>query len=221
MGTLPGDTPTVQAPARPGAAAALSFLQALWPDPPGGYLMLWILRSKQSLWFPATDLEGMARAAAEHAPRTDVYFGCGLSPRDCGEFHRCPADEVAALPGLWADIDIKGPAHKKKGLPPDLDAALSLADAMPRPPSLVVHSGHGLQAWWLFKEPWVLGGGGERSRAKALADAWQSRLRRLAAAKGWADLDAVADLARVLRLPGTLNHKIPNDTAPVKEVARG
>jgi hypothetical protein len=195
------------------AGLALAYLRTLWPDPPDGYLLLWLLDGERSLWFPSSDLAAVAGAAAEHAARTDVYLGCALSPTDHGPKRRCKAAAVSALPGFWADIDIAGPAHKGKALPPDLPNALALAHAMPLRPSLCVYSGHGVQPWWLFKEAWVFEGEADRKKAAELSRSWTARLLRLGAERGWTDLDNTSDLARILRLPGTLNHK--TDVAPV------
>ena len=63
-------------------------------------------------------------------------------------------DDIIAIPGLWLDLDYQSPgAHKTRHpLPPTKEAALSLLDVAPYKPSLIVHSGHGLQIYWLFKE---------------------------------------------------------------------
>jgi hypothetical protein len=188
-------------------SSTTAFLRALWPDPPEGFFLLWLRANKRSLWFPSGNLEDLAAAAVKHAARTDVYVGCGLSPSDNGPNNRCKADDVIAIPGLWADVDIQGDAHKKKELPPDADSALSLIQKMPLPASLVVYTGHGLQPWWLFKEPWIFESEEERRQAAALLIALQAHLHTLAEDHGW-KLDAVHDLARILRPPGTKNHKV-------------
>ncbi|HZY84062.1 MAG TPA: hypothetical protein VFE78_04485, partial [Gemmataceae bacterium] len=192
----------------PDAAAALDYLRALWGNAPDGYLLLWVPAGRRSLWFPSADLDAIARAAVSMAATTDVYLGCALSPRDYGPKQRCKAGEVLALPGLWADIDVKGPAHKKEGLPPDTDSAALLAQSMPLPPSLFVFSGHGLYPWWLFEGAWLLDSDEARAQAADLAQRWQGRLARLAAERGWPGLDNTSDLSRVLRPPGTVNRKL-------------
>ncbi len=83
------------------------------------------------------------------------------------------------------------------------------------PPSLLVHSGGGLQAWWLFKEPWALEHAEEVAKAGALSARWIRALRARAAARGW-DLDSVGDLPRVMRVPGTANCKIAGTPRPVR-----
>jgi hypothetical protein len=193
-----------------GAALTERFLRALWPDPPAGYLLLWVKgmggRDKHSYWFPSSDLGRLAEAAAAHARSRDVYLGCALSPADYGVNQRCKAGEAVAIPGVWADIDVLDGAHKKTALPPTVADAVTLANEMPLSPSLLVYSGHGIQPWWLFKEPWVFAGDNDRQAGAALVSRWQEHLRVLARRHKW-ELDNVSDLARVLRLPGTVNRK--------------
>jgi hypothetical protein len=153
------------------------------------------------------------------AETADVYFGCALSPRNKGVRQRVKAAEAFAIPGFWADVDVRGAAHKRDDLPPDRDEARRLLDAAAGlPPSVVVDSGHGLQAWWLLEASWAFATEGERDEAAALAKDWVGLFQKAAKAKGW-ELDSVGDLARVLRLPGTLNHKLVSagvDPAPVQ-----
>jgi hypothetical protein len=200
--------------AKPNISLASAFLRALWPDPPDGYLLIWLLKGEKSLWFRADGPDAAATAAVEQADHTCVYFGCGLSPRNYGPKKRCKANDIIALPGLWGDVDVRGAAHKKEVLPPNLNAARQLIYEMPLPPSLLVLSGHGIQPWWLFKEAWVFADEGDRQYAGELIRRWQGHLHRLGELRGW-DIDSTPDLARVLRLPGTLNRKLEDAIVPV------
>jgi hypothetical protein len=182
------------------------FLRRLLPQVPSGqFVLFWHLPSKRSEWVSEIDEAAldMLTASAEHE---DVYVGCGLAPRNFGPRLRCPAEQVTGIPALWLDIDIKGVGHKKQNLPPDEAAAKALLAEMGIPPSAVVHSGHGLQAWWIFKEFWRIDSTAERAKAAALAKAWTDTLRAKARPHGW-DIDATGDLARVMRLPGLWNRK--------------
>ncbi len=98
-----------------------------------------------------------------------------------------------------------------RNLPPDVQAARALLPPQLEP-SIVVHSGHGLHAYYLLREEWTLETDAERAQAAQLVRRLQGAVRRNAAARGW-HLDAVSDLARVLRLPGTWNFKTPDAPA--------
>lgn len=159
------------------------LLHALHPH---GYRDMRALRNSKvvmTLGFGADDLTGIDHFAASFA-NADVYMGVAArvdeKSRDlsgCLELH-----------ALFADLDFKDSSEQ--------DARRRLA-AFPLPPSAVVASGGGLQAYWFLDQPLDLQNGGA-VYAKQL-------LRALATALG-ADLKA-AEPARILRLPGTQNHK--------------
>lgn len=202
-------------------AQALEFLRLLWgPTPPPGFVVTWWkgLDRNGSASFPAADLDKAASAAIESSdlptgPGRDfsshlgreVYFGTCLQAEEPEWGRRGTASGACAIPGLWADLDVAGPAHKSPNLPPTKEAAADLARRAPWPPSVLVDSGNGLQAWWLFSEPLLLQTNEDRKRAGDLVARLQDCLRQNP--EGW-EVDSTADLARVLRLPGTWNRKL-------------
>lgn len=173
---------------------------------------------KRSYWL--SDYAEIRKIVSEN-PKADIYFGTGLSPKDCGPRNRCPADEIIAIPALWLDLDYKHDTHSKDNLPPTKRDALELIQQSLPPhlqPTLTVHTGHGYQFYWLFKELWTFDTPQEREKAAALIKSWQHTIKYHAASRGW-DVDSTFDLARVFRLPGSLNLKsrpvsvtIENDT---------
>ena len=118
-----------------------------------------------------------ARADRQHA---GVFFG--VLPRKS----EGTGKSEDALPGMaaWADFDFRdfegGEAECRRMLA-----------GFPLPPTVLVRSGHGFHAYWVMKEP---------AEPLVLCDL----SARLAANLGG---DRVADAARVMRLPGTQNHK--------------
>lgn len=192
----------------------LEFLNLLYAGAENGHLYIWTKPDKATTWFKISDLARAATAAAKlSAGGKDVYFGVGLTAAAKFEGRAAVAD-IAVLPGLWFDLDIADAAHAQTALPADIDLARQLVDEFPLPPSILVHSGHGLHAYWLFREPWEISG--ERPRAINLLQRFQAQLRVQAAARGW-KLDSTHDLARVLRLPGTQNRK--STPVPVRVLA--
>jgi len=193
----------------------LDFLSALFRDKPDNlYVLLWTLPDKLSSWH--RDLERLAADAVRLAQTQNVYIGVGLSAKDYGPTRRVPAEEVAGIVGMWADVDIRHPVHSKPNLPPTLEDAIQLIKDIGPEPTILVDTGHGLQAWWLFREPWIFDEPAERQEAKEMAIRWSATLKARAAARGW-DVDSVHDLARVLRLPGTYNRKA--EPVPVRIVS--
>jgi len=195
---------------------ARQFLDALFAGKePEEFILLWLLDGRRSAWFQDT---ASAAAFVDANRARDVYVGVALSPVDHGPHQRLKIEGNERLPssivGLWADIDVADAVHKKKNLAPTADDARSIL--FPDiPPSILIHSGGGLQAWWLFREPWTLESPEEVRRAGALATRWNHAIRARAAAKGW-DIDSVSDLTRILRVPGTANCKVPGQPRPVR-----
>jgi len=151
-----------------------------------------------------SSLTAAALHAAEEAKTKDVYFGVGLAGTNFNR--RNAASEIVAIVGLWADIDLTAPWRATKLLPRTLDEARTILEKLPLAPSMLVDSGHGLHAYWFFKEPWTFETDAERLVAAKTARGWVETVRNAAQAFGW-DVDSVGDLARVLRLPGTVNRK--------------
>lgn len=111
--------------------------------------------------------------------------------------------------GLWADIDIAGPGHKTtKVLPQNVDDACRIIAESGLPdPTVWVHSGGGLYPWWLLRNPHRLVGEEGVDQAKVMVQGWQKIIAHSAAKLGFHYGTEVGDLARVLRVPGTVNRK--------------
>ena len=136
-----------------------------------------------------------------------MYVGIGLSKADHGPARRCASDEIAGITGFGGDFDLRSEAHGSKPLPATIEEALSIIPASMLP-TIVVATGNGVHAWWLFKEPYIFDTEEDRKDVARLVARWHTMLRLNAAARGWA-YDRLSDLARILRIPGTQNHKDP------------
>ena len=187
-----------------------AFLDALWPSLDGRWALFWGAPSKRSEWTQAVNDSTIAALEA-WGEKENVYVGCALRGQALGATLRGDKADCVAIPGLWLDIDY-GTDHKKPNLPPSDVEAMALVYEMGPAPSAVIHSGRGLQAWWLFREPWTFEDAADRDQAETLTKAWCNTLRAKAKAHGW-DADQVGDLPRVMRLPGLWNRKgVPKPT---------
>ncbi len=184
------------------------FLALLFGHPSlnGLYLAIWDRQTKGTAAFQLPDLEGAAVNSEARAETQDVYFGvCPYTSISNGS--RGTADQAGAMVGVWLDVDVRHPdAHKAENIPETREQAFDLIYEMPMKPTAVVSSGYGLQAWWLFEQPWILTNAADRIEAGMTSAGWVARANKVAAKHGWR-LDPVGDLARVLRLPGTWNRK--------------
>lgn len=120
------------------------------------------------------------RALAFDRQGYDVYYGVQprLRPEGTADATR-PSGNV-----LWADLDGKGYRNGKAG------AFQALAGVSPRP-QIVVDSGHGYHGYWLLDDFYPY---------RDL----RSAMRGIELVTG---ADNCSDAPRVLRIPGTLNHK--------------
>jgi len=150
-------------------------------------------------WFNSR--EEAYRAAlqfAQEANYGDLYWSMA-------EFHsdQRTQDNAQELRAFWLDLD----CGDGKGYPTKADALKALS-ASPLPPfSMLVDSGNGLHVYWLLDEP-------------AAVEDWKpvaEHLKRACIVKQLhADHAITADVARILRVPGTFNCKDPDDPRPVK-----
>jgi hypothetical protein len=188
------------------------FLKLLWLEKLASLVLLvWTLRGKRSYWF--RDLEAAAQFI-ESVHGQDVYMGYGLSPEDYGPSHRCPSENIISIAGAWADLDLHSDAHKTKPLPRTIEEALTIIPS-DLPPSLVLRTGNGVHVWWLFREPEVFSTSDERDRTVRVLNRLHTLLRLRAGRRGWS-YDRLSDLARLVRIPGTVNAKDPADPKNVE-----
>jgi hypothetical protein len=187
------------------------FLEALFAGKPDDlYLLLWTLPEKQSHFLRSVQ---SAIHCADGFQAHDLYVGVGLARQDHGATRRCPSEEVAGIIGIGADLDLRSDAHPKATLPVTVQQALSILPPE-FPSSFVISTGNGVQAWWLFREPWIFATDDDRRAATTLVNRWRTLLRDNASQRGWF-YERLADLARVLRVPGTSNCKDPSNPKAV------
>ena len=192
----------------------LKFLRTLFKDCVENLLLcLWFKRSKTTHRFRLNQLEEAVRKATEQSLNTDVYFGVGLQAEDLGPSKRGAIEDISAIPAFWCDIDVAGKGHSSSDYPGTIDEALEFLQGLPLQPSIVVNSGNGLHAYWLLAQLWQFTDVGDREQAQEISRAFQGFIIEEGRKRGWT-LDNTSDLTRLLRVPGTMNHK----TSPPKQV---
>ncbi|MBN1140059.1 MAG: DUF927 domain-containing protein, partial [Anaerolineae bacterium] len=179
-----------------------SFLDALYGQEPSGWANHGWLEVRYladgekpaQRWYRPQDVPLDKLQAGNQAGR-NVYFGVGLRRKHGGK-----KGDVLGIPALWVDLD-------GKDFPEGKPEALAALDRLPPDlsPSIVLDSGHGIHAYWLLEPSVALNGNGEVERVEGI-------LRGLAQQLGGDP--AVADVARIMRLPGFLNVKDPENPVP-------
>ena len=177
------------------ADESAAFVRALHPADTPGVTELRAITSDtaRAVFFEQPPDAARLDRLMQRANGANLYVGVAKRrDRTSGKKENC-----AGLYALFVDLDFS--------TTPEADARKRLAEC-PLSPSAIVASGGGLHVYWFLIEP--LDAVTEQAKAEAL-------LRRLAVYLG-GDL-ACAEVARVLRLPGTLNHKYPPPRAVVLE----
>ena len=196
-----------------------TFLTQLWGNPPPSEILIWMLPQKLSKWYLKFD---RLREDLAAYPERDLYTGVGFPAPGTTKLvsnQRCLTENVGAITGMWADIDTAHPIHKKNNLTPTTELALSTLARFEFEPTIIINSGHGIQAWWLFDKPWIFESDEDNPTAQKLAQSWNQEIYDLYAENGWT-VDSVYDLARVLRIPDTFNNKVPKERVPVRTITQ-
>lgn len=113
----------------------------------------------------------------------NVYFS--VSTRKCKSGKE---EDVLHVPGLWLDIDPKHATYEE---------AMQVVKSLPTPPTATVSSGNGIHAYFKFNEPFEVVDDHSFKFIKELS----LKLHTFAKA------DNTADLARLLRVPNSMNVK--------------
>ena len=178
------------------------FFKTLFPDLESQFIEIRVLdpggKGADSCFYPS--LEKISKGwpgIIDLSNSANVYFG--VCPRFKKERNKGAINTVWAL---WIDLDSKMLSGGK-------EEALKRLKEFPVSPTVIVDSGNGYHAYWRLKEAESITSQEDIARVEGY-------LKALATALG-ADLQS-AELARILRVPGTKNHKDPNNLLPVQIV---
>ena len=198
-----------------------SFIGALWPWQEDGFMGISTdggrANGLSTKFFSHPIKEDLLLNALERWAPYNVWFSIGLFG-ERPQSGRGTVSDVVGIPGLVADIDCQGGVHKTDPkLLPTKEEALKLISEIPFKPSLIIWSGGGYQAHWLFSEPWIFNSPEDREKASDLSLRWQRFLVVRGKEKKW-KLDSVGSLEHLFRIPGMFNCKA--DPVPVEIVER-
>lgn len=189
------------------SSETLTFLTTLfYPLPENVFILIWTLPDKRSAWF--VSLEEATRYVDAVKYTKDVYVQMSVSREMFASNKRCPASKSAGIGCLWCEIDIADGYRKgKKSLFKSQEEALNFIRGIEMQPTMVVFSGGGYHCYWCFKEVWIFDTDQERSQAALLELRLQETIRHQLGKLGY-ELDSVGDLARVMRVAGSVNRKV-------------
>lgn len=175
-------------------------------------------------WHPRTDAELADAAAAVAEYPVNAYLRMSTVDPDApiGHNGRGTVEQTCSVGCMWLDVDTAhATAHATTDpLPPhDLDvpyAAMTTAGLLV--PTLIVDSGHGWYPLWILDPPAVVLDPAKRAEFQQVAAAVDAAMATGMRAIGYHHDMGTVDLARVLRIPGTINAKPGCPTVPVRVI---
>ena len=185
------------------------FFSEIYKDCNEGYITLTLLPERRTLWFKAGEFDKLEQTVKKYRNKTNIYFGVGLRKRILPNNLRGKDSDILIVTTLYADIDIKSEAHAETELPGSVNEAMEFLNSLALKPSIIVNSGNGLHTYWLLDSPFKIQNTQDKEYISSIFKGWSKVLSSKAQEHGW-KLDNVSDLARVLRIPGSINHKLKN-----------
>lgn len=192
-------------------AEILQFLSLIFPRNTGHYFALWESRNKRSACFAMDERNDWRQRIVDQAltwaaEGRDVYFGTCPLAKPCGAASRGKKADVGLVSAPWLDVDLGVGGHVAENLPRNWGDVAEVFGQIGITPTVVVNSGGGYHTYFALVEPVVVTDQ-NRSDVEEILKRFQARIRQAFAQRGW-KLDSTADLTRVLRVPGTENHKL-------------
>lgn len=192
--------------------AVRSWLEYLHGDSQG-WIHICSTNDWSGLAFPLADEDWLSKATTYVAKlnnqnRQGIYLRVTTIKEPVTTGRGTDSDSLS-FPGLWADIDVAGPGHKTdKPLPIDWRQARNIVQESGLPePTLWVASGGGYYPYWLLRQAYNVEDSEQLGALQQLSTGWQRCLGEAAERLGMFYGTQCGDLARVLRIPGTVNRK--------------
>lgn len=132
---------------------------------------------------------------AEANGHKNLYFNHNVVRRGLGKKKHTKREDIIAAAAVHVDIDPREGVSADE-LPSEQQRLLGTLLGFPVPPSVVVFSGGGYNAYWLLKEPVLLNGKESIERVEVINRKFE---------RWFGSEDNCSDVSRILRLPGTLN----------------
>lgn len=155
--------------------------------------------------FVAHVTESADAASLANVAEADLWFGVNPVTRPAPG-RRGTSEDVTKLSCLWVDFDVKPGACES--LTQAQAIINDLAGVLGTNPAVLIWSGHGVQPLWLIDDDdAVFASPADRARATTVIKRWRLLVNIFAESRDAGVVDAVFDLARILRIPGTTNYK--------------
>jgi len=187
----------------PASKQAVAFLKAIDADGRHNLVALDPSRDRgppvDARTFEPGQFDAMARWVEEHDGRHNLYFTVN-EPKLGAPDKKLSKDDIGAIRSIYADIDLPASVKIEDGLR-ELQKPLDALELGAAPPSFRVDSGGGIQLFWRLDRKYD---------ADKFRDWAEGQGRALAAL---VEGDAVQNIDRLMRLPGTVNIPTPTKLA--------
>lgn len=206
---------------------ARSYLSTLFANTSGIYGWSWVPTDPPTgkkdpfFSFSTTSIdEGLRRLSGLNGDASGIYVRMTTLRNHPPQGQRGLSADTHEVVALSADLDFGDIGHR--GAPPhplrrprDVAEALALlAETRLPAPTLVVNSGGGLYPIWRLTDPWPVDSEDDQRVAHDLNFRWNGHIANVARRLGLHHAPGISELARVLRLPGTVNLKDPDHPRP-------
>lgn len=135
-------------------------------------------------------------------PKAHIFFG--VAPRNNNRQGK--KESIDFITSLWVDIDIGDTGHKKTSPFLSKQEAEQFISKITPEPSVIVFSGYGFHLYWLLQEPVKV------EKVNDIENILNGLIEHTQGDSG------TGDITRILRIPGTLNYKIPENPVPCKVI---
>lgn len=184
----------------------VEFLKAVHGDDFAGVQALFVLPTKQTAFFDHTQWSVLGDEIERLKGENDLYGVIGTQQKRLSARSRGSIATVRQVSGLFVDVDFAVMKNSAKRYVADAAAAAVIREGLPLPPSAVVSTGNGEHWHWFLDRPFVIEHPDELEAAKRVTAAFSRHMQAIFRERG-AEIDAVGDITRAFRLPGTLNLK--------------
>jgi hypothetical protein len=169
---------------------SINFFESLCQHCEGGFINLRFIHKDEdpkktvSKFIPLSDIKSIPKILRNYTKEFNCYFG--VCSRVNGDGSK---NGIIQIPALWCDLDTYKLTDEQKR-----ESRQRYKD-FPLKATFIINSGGGRYLLWMFKEP-----GSKEDIPKV-----ENLLKRLAS-YFYGDMNAT-DASRILRIPGSLNHK--------------
>ena len=170
-----------------------------------GFISLIALPTHEIRIYSPLDTKKLIEDAITINKRTNVYFSVNPIGKKPPAGKRGASGDVSSVACVWVDIDCAGGTHSASNLPTK-QQAIEYLDNFGFEPSIIVWTGGGYHAYWLFDQVFKINTELQREEIKSICTGWVSGIANDFAGLKW-KLDPVGDLPRILRIPASLNFK--------------